>query len=196
MVSYIPKVITCPPLIAHQADFPAGMVCSVISGRQDRSGRSAYVRQLARHLEVHQYGKRGNRRLGQDLGRETKLSLIARYRFTLAFENAIERDYVTEKFYDPLLAGSVPVYLGAPNIEEFAPADGCYINAADFSGPAELAEYLRALDHDEARYAGLLHWRDRPLCEKFLRLQQLTCQPELERLCRLLAGEGDRLSLT
>lgn len=40
----------------------------------------------------------------------------------MAFENVIAMDYVTEKFYDPLIAGSVLVYLGAPNIADFARA--------------------------------------------------------------------------
>ena len=31
-----------------------------------------------------------------------------------------EEDYVTEKFAQALVAGSVPVVIGAPNIEEFA----------------------------------------------------------------------------
>lgn len=33
-----------------------------------------------------------------------------------------EEDYVTEKFAQALTAGSVPVVVGAPNIEEFAVA--------------------------------------------------------------------------
>ena len=33
-----------------------------------------------------------------------------------------EEDYVTEKFAQALTAGSIPVVIGAPNIEEFAVA--------------------------------------------------------------------------
>ena len=70
----------------------------------------------------------------------------ARYKFTLAFENTVTPDYVTEKLYEPLIAGSVPVYRGAPNVADFAPAPRCFIDAADFAGPAELAAYLDHLD--------------------------------------------------
>lgn len=45
------------------------------------------------------------------------------------------------------------MYLGAPNIEEFAPVENCYINVRDFSGPADLAAYLLALDRDDQAYA-------------------------------------------
>jgi hypothetical protein len=42
----------------------------------------------------------------------TKLPLFARYQFALALENSLAHDYVTEKFYQPLIAGAVPIYLG------------------------------------------------------------------------------------
>lgn len=36
-------------------------------------------------------------------------------------ENSIATDYVTEKLYDAFVAGCVPVYYGAPNIEDLLP---------------------------------------------------------------------------
>lgn len=43
------------------------------------------------------------------------LSFVARYKFTLAFENAICNDYITEKLWRPLVVGSVPIYYGSPS---------------------------------------------------------------------------------
>ncbi len=88
--------------------------------------------------------------------------LMAEYKFVLAFENAQEQDYVTEKFYIPLLAGSVPVYLGAPNAAAFAPDPLSFISVRDFAGPAELAAQLEALGSDPEAYAALHAWRHRP----------------------------------
>ena len=94
-----------------------------ISSRINLSHRLEYATELMHYLDVHSYGKfRRNRALADDHWRPTKLEVIAAYKFTLAFENAIGEDYVTEKFFDPLVAGSVPVYLGAPNVEALAPA--------------------------------------------------------------------------
>jgi hypothetical protein len=183
MVSYVPFEFAQQPLPRLPSPQHQHLCCSFISGRADRSGRGAYLRELAKHLEVHEYGRLGNRTIPNDKGRASKLETLSRYRFCLAFENAIAPDYVTEKFYDPLLAGSVPVYLGAPNVAEFAPVEGCYINAADFAGPAELAGYLLQLARDEPAYNRYLDWRERPFSEPFKSVCRKMDRPVLERLC-------------
>jgi hypothetical protein len=159
----------------------------LISSRIDRSGRLPYATELMRYLDVHSYGRTlRNRTLPHDVGRASKLELIAGYRFTLAFENAIAQDYVTEKFYDPLIAGSVPVYLGAPNVDDFAPGDHCYINTADFAGPRALADHLLRLAVDKAAYEKYLAWKARPLRSAFLTMLAGQEVPPLVRLCQLL----------
>jgi hypothetical protein len=64
--------------------------------------------------------------------------------------------------------GSVPIYLGAPNIEEFAPGDNCYINVTDFSSIQELGEYIMELDSNEEKYNSYLKWKELPLREDFI----------------------------
>jgi Glycosyltransferase family 10 (fucosyltransferase) C-term/Fucosyltransferase, N-terminal len=104
-----------------------------LSSTRESSGRSSYIAELMKYIRVDSYGKwKPNRVLEQDTGRETKLDTIARYKFNLAFENSLSQDYVSEKFFDSLIAGSVPVYLGASTIETFAPSDHCYINVNEF----------------------------------------------------------------
>lgn len=44
---------------------------------------------------------------------------LARYRYSLVFENAQEENYFTEKLVDALLCETVPIYWGCPNIAEF-----------------------------------------------------------------------------
>ena len=39
---------------------------------------------------------------------------LGRYKFVLAFENGVCDDYITEKFWRPLLVGSIPIYFGSP----------------------------------------------------------------------------------
>jgi hypothetical protein len=153
------------------------------SNCRDLSGRQEYVRELMRHLAVDSYGRcLRNRVLERDEGRRTKLDVIARYRFTLAFENSISSDYVTEKFFDPLTVGSIPVYLGASNVDELAPGDRCYIDVADFNGPEELARYLRSLSDDPDRLNEYLAWKNTGLSPSFLAMIDAL---RLHPVCRL-----------
>jgi hypothetical protein len=170
------------PPSPKDADRPVAMF---ISSQTDRSGRREYARELARHIPIDSYGRlMRNRTLPHDDWRPTKLETIAHYKFTLAFENAIGEDYVTEKFFDPLVTGTVPIYLGAPNVETFAPGERSYINVNDFESPRALAEYLWRLSRDDAAYAEYLAWRSRPFRSEFLRFLDAERTHAFIRLCR------------
>lgn len=58
---------------------------------------------------------------------EDKFKTLASFRFTLAIENCKFPGYVTEKIFDAMQAGTVPIYLGAPDILEFVP-ENCFID--------------------------------------------------------------------
>lgn len=51
------------------------------------------------------------------MNNEDFFQLMAKYKFTIAFENAIGDDYITEKLWRPLILGSVPIYMGSPSFE-------------------------------------------------------------------------------
>tara|TARA_R110000803_G_scaffold51068_1_gene105744 strand:+ start:2121 stop:3029 length:909 start_codon:yes stop_codon:yes gene_type:complete len=41
------------------------------------------------------------------------------YRFSISIENTVLNNYFTEKFYDCILCDTIPVYYGAPNIDNY-----------------------------------------------------------------------------
>jgi len=60
-----------------------------------------------------------------------KRAFQSQYKFTIAFENYSRRGYNTEKLLDPMVANSLPIYLGNPNIaEHFNPKS--FINAHEY----------------------------------------------------------------
>jgi glycoprotein 3-alpha-L-fucosyltransferase len=81
------------------------------------------VLELQKHMRVDSLGKcihtptrAEGISLSSALGQSTALEVlqakrkaIAHYQFYLAFENSYERGYVTEKVFDALIAGIVPV---------------------------------------------------------------------------------------
>lgn len=161
------------------------VVNSFISSTYNKSGRIELLMELMSLIDVHSYGKLfQNRKVTGDNGRSFKLNTMATYKFTIAFENAVARDYVTEKFYDPMIAGSIPVYLGAPNIEDFAPGDNCFINASDWDSPKRLAQYIMEVAGDEALYRSYFEWKDRPLRQNFAALLELRKLHPFVRLCQ------------
>ena len=54
------------------------------------------------------------------------------YKFYLAFENSICRDYVTEKFYNALLFSTVPVVYGGADYESIGAPHNSFIDVRNF----------------------------------------------------------------
>lgn len=79
-----------------------------------------------------------------------KWDVLPQFRFALAYENtAGVPGYVTEKIFDAMRSGVVPVYLGCPNIEEYVDAEA-FIDRRRIGSDAELARFLA--DVDEGTY--------------------------------------------
>ncbi len=149
-----------------------------------RNNRYELVGELMQHMQVDSYGKsQNNCTVEIDTGRQTKLDTIGSYQFYLAFENSCCIDYVSEKMFDGLIAGTVPVYLGAPNIDQYLPGDNCIINASDYASGADLAKHLISLSQDKEAYESYLTWKKLPLKESFLDLVKIEETPPLRRLC-------------
>lgn len=74
-------------------------------------------------------------------------------KFNFCSENCSSPGYVTEKIFDALLAGTVPVYFGAPDIGDFVPREA-FIDGPSFSSLRALRRYLKGMD--PATYLQLL----------------------------------------
>ena len=102
------------------------------------------------------------------MGMKSKSEIIQKYLFHLAFENQNTDDYITEKLWLTLKAGTIPVYLGAPNIDELFFPNHSFINVNDFSTTQELAHYLIEVANNETLYNSYHEWRKVPLPKAFI----------------------------
>lgn len=162
-------------------------VCMFISSPVNNSRRQEYLSELMKYIHVDSYGLwMKNCQLTGDIGYKTKLEVIGKYKFTIAFENAISKDYVTEKFFDPLISGSVPIYLGAPNINEFSPGGNSFIDVNAYSSPKELAASILDYCNDSDLYNRLLEWKKHPLKPKLRKLIEDQKDHPFERLACLV----------
>ena len=132
------------------------------------SDRDTYVQELMKYIKVDSLGKCLN---NKELPEEYKDSLtfstkgfykiIGKYKFTLAFENAICDDYITEKLWRPLEVGSVPIYRGSPSVLDWMPNNHSVIIVDNFPSPKDLAEYIKKLDADDASYLKYLDFKQK-----------------------------------
>ena len=74
----------------------------------------------------------------------SKAEVLGRYTFAICFENMVLEGWITEKIFDCFHAGTVPVYLGAPDVDRWIPSE-CFVDMRRFAGYDELREYLHAL---------------------------------------------------
>lgn len=156
-----------PPVVTSRKSKHVALALYTASNPVSR--RDDYVRELSRHISIDSPGKCLNNKTlpgfidGDNTwakrGFESIMDILPEYKFYLTFENSISRDYVTERLFLALVAGVVPVYLGADNIREFLPSDDAAIVATDFSTPGELGEYLRFLDRNDEAYEHHLAWK-------------------------------------
>ncbi|KAK4284603.1 hypothetical protein QN277_001410 [Acacia crassicarpa] len=120
-------------------------------------------------------------------GRVDKVETLKRYRFSLAFENSNEEDYVTEKFFQSLVAGSVPVVVGAPNIQDFAPAPGSILHIREIEDVESVAKTMKHLAENTEAYNQSLRWKYEGPSDSFKALVDMAAVHSSCRLCIHLA---------
>lgn len=139
------------------------LVCAFISNCHATNGRTNYVKELMKHIKIDSFGRcLNNAQIPRNMNREnkyrTKEAMLRYYKFTIAFENSNDPDYISEKLFQPLRYGSVPIYRGCPNLEDFAPPHST-IDANKFNSPKELADYLHYLDNNDTAYNEYFQWK-------------------------------------
>jgi alpha-1,3-fucosyltransferase 10 len=150
----------------------------MVSNCQAKNWRNQYIEGLSGVMPVDNYGKcHRNKFIDPDLeakfgirngdyshygGEFIKLkqSIISDYPFFLAFENSNCYDYVTEKPYDAFLGGAIPIYMGAPNVDEYLPANS-FIDARGKT-PVQMAHLLKKIIQNQTLFLSFHRWRLNP----------------------------------
>eukprot|EP00667_Euglena_gracilis_P016890 EG_transcript_17711 len=93
-----------------------------------------------------------------------KVEALLKYAIYLAFENSVVDGYVTEKVFDGLRAGAIPVYHGTRLVLDYVPNNSIiqFDPAKDFSAQAnEICSFLKP-----EKYAQMQEWRKTPFYPK------------------------------
>lgn len=147
--------------------------CNFVYHNANRGGgtqlRKEFCEKLMQYKRVDCPGKVLNNmsdeslKIGDDW-RETKTNFVKQYKFTIAFENTLTSGYTTEKLYQPILANSIPIYWGNPDVaRDFNPK--AFVNCSDYKNFDEVIERVKELDCDDEKYLQML--REKPMQEGY-----------------------------
>lgn len=79
----------------------------------------------------------------------SKAETYQKYKFAICFENSKNLcGYITEKILDCFTSGIVPIYAGAPNIEQYVPPKA-FIDYFDFQSLDALDSFLRNITEEQ-----------------------------------------------
>jgi len=95
---------------------------------------------------------------------------MGQYRFVFILESILEDNWICPELSQALLSGAVPIYLGAPNVNEFLPHAQAIVNVRDYSSPEELAEYLISFEDPDSWYDEFHSWKEEGLPPTFERV--------------------------
>ncbi|CAO2188570.1 unnamed protein product [Urochloa humidicola] len=116
-------------------------------------------------------------------GKVDKVETLKRYKFSLAFENSNEEDYVTEKYFQSLVAGSIPVVVGAPNIQEFSPGEGAILHIKELDDVASVAKTMKNIASNPDAFNQSLRWKYDGPSDSFKALIDMAAVHSSCRLC-------------
>ena len=80
-----------------------------------------------------------------------KFAFDQTHKFSICFENCLQKGYTTEKIVEAFAAGCIPIYYGNPDIgEEFNTK--AFVNVHDFDSLEDAANKVIEIDQDEELY--------------------------------------------
>jgi hypothetical protein len=79
---------------------------------------------------------------------QNKYETLKNYRFSFTYENMQNQNgYITEKIFDSLVAGCIPIYLGASNITDSIP-ENCFIDRRKFGSENDLYNFMKEMNRE------------------------------------------------
>ena len=96
---------------------------------------------------------------------KNKIQFLTSYKFSIAMENTNGDGYVSEKIIDSFLAGTIPIYYGNYNVDE-------YINPKSYiliKGEEDLKkkiDYIIEIDNNKEKYLSIL--KEKVILDQFV----------------------------
>lgn len=130
---------------------------------QDISSRNNFFKELSKYKKIDapgrcmtnmppigDYNSPKKSRDSKNIIKE-KVSFLKPYKFTIAFENALDSGWVTEKLIHPMLVNSIPIYIGHKDVDKDFNTKS-FINYNDFNNMEDFIKHIIKVDKDDMLY--------------------------------------------
>lgn len=157
------------PIDYHQLAPTKTKFCAFLYSH-DAEPRNQFFHMLSKYKQVDALGKaptkfhgprpqsrkdRGSHDITKGTYNDGAVSAYIKYKFVIAFENSSHPGYVTEKIINPMFAGAIPIYWGAPDVvNQFN--EKSFINANGPGGLEKAVQRVIEIDQNPELYAQIL----------------------------------------
>lgn len=121
--------------------------CMLVSNAKAKE-RIEFFHELSKYKQVDSAGRHLNN-IGRSI--DDKMDFIKDYKFVISFENSASPGYTTEKLIEPMLANSIPVYWGNPEVDKDFNTES-FINFTSAEDYQKVIADMIKLDQDEEKY--------------------------------------------
>lgn len=140
--------------------------CPISSGYNIR--RINLINSIATYYDIDTCGKVFNKNgMGGDMAKKklspftektiktfmnrgiNKANIFKHYKFTIVCENCFSFGYISERLFDVIVSGSIPIYYGDRNIDLFFPEKLNIINGQSFNNIHEMYRYINNITENE-----------------------------------------------
>jgi hypothetical protein len=160
VVAFQPEEIMRKPgeaeaLLKAKSKFCAFIVSNPSAGKGRL--RTEFFHRLGRYKHIDSAGRHLNNMGGKTVGGgyPGKIAFLRDYKFNLCFENESAPGYTTEKLYNAMQAGCLPIYWGNPRIgDEFNPK--AFLNYLEFPDEESFVRKIEEIDRNDDLYLSYL----------------------------------------
>jgi uncharacterized protein YozE (UPF0346 family) len=171
---YIPgfMVINDIELLANRKPFTSDDIhaknkfCNFIYSHEGIPKRTELFKMISNYKQVDSAGKYLNNMAGSPAGPRSsaragftsipKWDFQRNYKFSIACENYIFPNYITEKIADAYIAGTIPIYYGDQSINRYFNQKS-FINYSNYASDHEFLEHIKEIDNNDSLFLEMLN---------------------------------------
>jgi hypothetical protein len=195
------------PAFAERSDHVALFVSHCVGTRM----RSKILAEIAKHITIYSFGS-----CTPPLAKKAKVAdvypmcanlstvgkmaekecVLSYSKFSLSIENVQEHNYVTEKLYQALAMGAIPIYWGAPNAQDLIPHANSALIFTDLKDIQPLMARVKNISASEEVWNNHTRWKDGRFSDGFLGLIRHQRGSMFCRLCEHIAEKQSQFGVT